>query len=67
MYVICSDGNVRNCRVPGKFARRLWIRPRDIIMIQLWEINKEKANVIYKYRSAQIGWLRRNNYLKFLD
>jgi len=67
MYVKCSDGELRNCRVPGRHARRLWIRPRDIVMVELWEINKEKANVIYKYRTAQINWLRKRGHLKFLE
>ena len=67
MYVKCSDGELRNCRVPGRFSRRIWVRPRDIVMVQLWEINKEKAHVIYKYRGAQVDWLRRKGHLKFLE
>ncbi|MDN5328206.1 MAG: translation initiation factor, partial [Candidatus Woesearchaeota archaeon] len=29
--VICSDGKVRICRIPGRLKRELWVRPGDIL------------------------------------
>ena len=64
MQVACLDGKERNCRVPGRLRRKLWLRPGDIVIIELWELDKEKGDVILKYRPAQIAWLKRNGHLK---
>ena len=47
MEVQCSDGKVRNCRVPGKFKRSMWLRPRDIVLIKPWIDDNEKAENIF--------------------
>jgi translation initiation factor 1A len=64
MLVKCLDGKTRNCRVPGRLKRELWLRPGDVVIIELWELDKNKGDVIFKYRSNQIEWLKRNGYLK---
>jgi translation initiation factor 1A len=64
MMVKCLDGKTRNCRVPGRLKRELWLRPGDVVIIELWELDKNKGDVIFKYRSNQIEWLKRNGYLK---
>lgn len=64
MMVSCLDGKQRNCRVPGRLKRALWLRPRDIVIIELWEFDKEKGDVIFKYRPTQIEWLKSHGYLK---
>ena len=64
MMVLCSDGKSRNCRVPGRLKRKLWLRPGDVVLIQLWELDKEKGDVIFKYNPNQVLWLRKNGYLK---
>ena len=50
MEVLTTDGKTRNCRVPGKYKRQLWLRPKDIVLVKLWEFDKEKGDIIYKYR-----------------
>lgn len=64
MLVNCSDGKTRNCRVPGRLKRELWLRPGDVVIIEPWELDREKGDVIYKYRPNQINWLKVNGYLK---
>ena len=64
MLVNCLDGKQRNCRVPGRLKRALWLRPNDVVIIQPWEFDKNKGDVIFKYRLNQIAWLRRKGYLK---
>jgi translation initiation factor 1A len=64
MMVNCLDGKSRNCRVPGRLKRKLWLRPNDIVIIQPWELDKSKGDVIFKYRLNQIEWLRKNGYLE---
>ena len=64
MKVNCLDGKTRNSRVPGRLKRKLWLRPGDIVLIEPWELDKTKGDVIFKYPSNQIEWLKRNGYLK---
>jgi translation initiation factor 1A len=64
MLVNCLDGKTRNCRVPGRLKRELWLRPNDVVLLQPWEFDKDKADIILKYRQNQIAWLRKEGYLK---
>ena len=64
MLVNCTDGKTRNCRVPGRLKRDLWLRPGDVVIVEPWELDKEKGDVIYKYGLSQVEWLKRNGYLK---
>lgn len=64
MKVNCMDGKARNCRVPGRLKRRLWLRPDDIVIIEPWELDDTRGDIIFKYKPNQIAWLRKNNYLK---
>lgn len=64
MMVNCLDGKSRNCRVPGRLKRRLWLRPGDIIIIEPWELDDKKGDVLFKYPSNQIEWLKKNGYLE---
>jgi len=64
MMVKCLDGKSRNCRVPGRLKRKLWLRPNDVVLIEPWELDKNKGDVIFKYRDNQIEWLKKNGYLK---
>jgi translation initiation factor 1A len=64
MKVNCLDGKTRNSRVPGRLKRKLWLRPGDVVLVEPWELDKSKGDVIFKYPSNQIEWLKRNGYLK---
>ena len=64
MKVKCLDGKTRNSRVPGRLKRKLWLRPGDIVLVEPWELDKTKGDVIFKYPSNQIEWLKRNGYIK---
>jgi translation initiation factor 1A len=64
MNVECLDGKTRNCRVPGRLKRKLWLRPNDVVIVKPWELDDTKADVIFKYPSNQIQWLKKSGYLK---
>jgi translation initiation factor 1A len=67
MEVKTTDGKLVNCRVPGRFKRSMWLRPKDIVMIEPWELDKEKADVVFKYTSSQIIQLRKRGLLASLS
>jgi len=64
MRVNCTDGKSRVCRVPGRLRRKLWLRPEDVVIIEPWELDNTKGDVLFKYRPIQIKWLRQKGYLK---
>ncbi|SRR3990167_939387 len=65
MMVACLDGKKRNCRVPGRLKRKLWLRPEDVVIIEPWELDSDKrGDVIFKYRTNQIEWLKQRGFLK---
>jgi len=64
MMVECLDGKKRNCRVPGRLKRKLWLRPNDVVIVQPWELDDTKGDVLLKYKTNQIEWLKNKGYLK---
>ena len=68
MRVRCLDGKTRICRIPGRLTRKLWVRERDIVIVEPWEYSgDEKGDVIYKYTPTQTSFLKRKGYLKQLE
>ena len=68
MKVKCMDSRERICRIPGRLKRKLWIREGDILLIEPWELGGDaKGDVIYKYRTIQVGLLRQKGLLKQLE
>lgn len=64
MLVVCLDGKSRNCRVPGRLKRKLWLRPGDVVIVEPWELDNEKADITLKYKPNQIEWLKKKGYLQ---
>ena len=64
MLIRCADGKSRNCRVPGRFRRRLWIREGDIVLIEPWEFDNDRGDIVFKYNPSAVQWLRNKGYLK---
>ena len=67
MEVRTTDGKTVNCRVPGRFKRSMWLRPKDTVLIEPWELDKTKADVIFKYNSSQIIQLKKRGLLTGLS
>lgn len=64
MMVNCLDKKQRNCRVPGRLKRKLWLRENDVVIIEPWELDNTRGDVVFKYPTNQINWLKRNGYLE---
>mgnify|MGYP002814219612 CR=1 FL=1 len=63
MMVKCADGKTRNCRVPGRLKRALWLRENDVVIIEPWEFDNDKGDVLFKYNPTQVQWLDKKGYL----
>jgi len=64
MRIKCLDEKDRICRVPGRLKRYLWLRPGDVVIIEPWELDKDKGDVLYKFKPVEISWLKKNGYLE---
>lgn len=68
MLVRCLDGKTRNCRIPGRLKRRLWVREGDIVVVEAWEFSgDDKGDIIFKYKPTQVKWLKNKGHLRALE
>ena len=67
MMVSCMDGKPRNSRVQGRLRRELWLREGDVVIVEPWEYDDDKADVLFKYSKAAIDKLKKDGHLKTPD
>ena len=63
----CLDGKARICRIPGRLKRRLWVREGDIVVVEPWEYDNTKGDIVFKYRPSQIFVLRKKGLLDKIE
>ena len=63
MNVICADGKSRMARIPGRMKRRQRVRAGDLVIIRPWDIQDEKADIIYHYRNTETKILIKKDVL----
>ena len=44
--------------------RKLWLRPADVVIVEPWELDNTKGDILLKYKPNQIEWLKKNGYLE---
>jgi translation initiation factor 1A len=67
MYVRCIDGVTRLCRVPGRLRRSMWVKNGDAVIVEPWEYDVDKGDIIFTYRRGQVAWLRKKGFFKDLE
>lgn len=60
----CIDGEVRTCRIPGRMRKREWIREDDIVIVEPWEWQDEKADIVHRYEQHDAEKLREEGILE---
>ena len=63
MHVRNQQGEEIMARVPGRVKKYLWIREGDIVLLQPWEFDKKRADLIYKYKPNEVNVLERKGAL----
>ena len=56
--VRCMDGTERTARIPGKMQKRIWIREDDVVLVEPWDWQDEKADITWRYEKADADKLR---------
>lgn len=67
MSIKTTDNKVRNCRVPGRFRRKFWLRPGNIVMIEPWPDDDSKGDIVYQYRKNETAQLKKRGILNNLE
>ncbi len=57
--VACQDGKIRVARIPGRFRKKLWLKPGDYVIVVPWDFQPDKADLIHKYDKNEISELRK--------
>jgi len=63
LKVKCMDGETRTARIPGRMKKRVWINEDDVVIVEPWDWQDEKADVKWRYDSQEADQLRREGYL----
>ena len=60
---LCADDQVRVLRIPGKFRKKVWIAPLDVVLAELWAEVSDRGDVVYKYSKDERKKLIEYGYL----
>ncbi|MFH1294643.1 MAG: translation initiation factor eIF-1A [Candidatus Aenigmatarchaeota archaeon] len=62
--VKCSDKNIRICRIPGKFRKRIKLQIGDLVLIEPWAVEPvTKGDVVWIYNKTHAAWLRKKEMI----
>jgi initiation factor 1A len=53
LEVLCIDKVIRKCVIRGKFTKKVWINPDDIVLIELEEY-EQTGEIVCKYSSSEV-------------
>jgi len=61
--VECADGETRLGRIPGRMKYRTWIEEGDVVLVEPWDWQDEKANVEWRYSERDTEQLREEGHI----
>jgi len=62
--VRCADGVERTARIPGRMQKRVWIREDDLVIVDPWDWQDEKADITHRYEQSEADQLRNEGHLQ---
>ena len=62
--VRCMDGVERTARIPGKMQKRIWIREDDVVLVEPWDWQDEKADISWRYEKQEADQLREEGHIQ---
>jgi translation initiation factor 1A len=67
MEIRTTDGRAMNCRVPGRFKRKFWLRVGDVVIAEPWENETDKGDIVFQYSKGAAFQLRKRGVLKEIE
>lgn len=62
--VRCQDGKERIVRIRGKLKRRAWTRIGDWVLVEPWDFQPEKGNILWRYTRGQVELLKNRGHIR---
>jgi translation initiation factor 1A len=62
--VRCADGVERTARIPGRMQKRVWIREDDLVIVDPWDWQDEKADIVHRYEQSEADQLRNDGHIQ---
>ena len=62
--VRCLDSEERTCRIPGRMQKKEWIRDDDLVIVEPWSWQDEKADITHRYTVQEADELRENGVIE---
>jgi translation initiation factor 1A len=62
--VRCMDGVERTARIPGKMQKRIWIREDDVVLVEPWDWQDEKADITWRYDKQEADQLKEEGHIQ---
>ena len=59
----CADGEERMGRIPGRMRKRIWIRKDDVVLVEPWDWQDEKADIVWRYDEHDADQLREEGHI----
>jgi len=53
MQVLLPDKSLNLAMIPGRFRKRCWMKPGDVVIISFREYQVDKLDVVYKYNDEE--------------
>lgn len=66
LIVMCQDKVERQCRIPGKLKKRVWVREGDLVIVMIWDFQPSKGDVKWRFFGNQVEWFKRKGMLEGL-
>ncbi len=67
LRVVCSDKEQRIVRIPGRLKRRLRVREADFVIVEPWEYDNRKGDLVWVYKRNQVDRMKKTGLLKNLE
>jgi translation initiation factor 1A len=64
VQVRCADGKERTARIPGRMQKRIWIREDDVVLVEPWDWQDDKADVTWRYEKSEADQLREEGHIE---
>lgn len=61
--VVCQDKKSRMGRIPGRMKRKQRVRAGDLVIVKPWDIQDDKADIVFRYTRTQSIILSRRKLL----
>jgi len=59
----CADGKERMGRIPGRMRKRVWIRKDDVVLVDPWDWEDSKADIVWRFDKGDAEQLREEGHI----